>query len=165
MKFELVDPTHLSRLISFEVENRHWFESFIEPRPDSFYHGNAIEQHLKQQIQGYLSETHYPGLVTNQYAIMARVNLKSLCLASKTAEVGFRVAQQYAAAGVASYGLKGLIEVAKNHYGLTLLKGFVLDNNPASARVLIKQGFKPVKVHQNYISFNSLSCSEYHLAL
>jgi ribosomal-protein-alanine N-acetyltransferase len=167
MKFELLTNHYLSQLITFEYENRDWFESFIESRGDSFYGQKSIKKHLIDSVNEYTLGQKYPAVVVNEHHIMGRANLKNICLKSKTAEVGYRVAECYSGTGVASYSLKELIKVSKEKLALKSLNAIVLDNNPASARVLEKKGFEQVETISNFYNFlgDELSGTKYQLKL
>ena len=167
MRFELLSRQHLSQLIAFEYQNRKWFETYIESRGEGFYTHDSIQAHLLEFIDAYKSGNLLPAVITMEQRIVGRANLKDICVKSKTAEVGYRVAKSEIGSGVASFGLKELIKISKQKLGLVLLKAVVMENNPASAKVLEKQGFIQSKEISGFYNFhgNNLSCAEYQLSL
>ncbi|MEE3058168.1 MAG: GNAT family protein, partial [Pseudomonadota bacterium] len=70
----------------------------------------------------------------------ARANIKNR--AGDKAEIGYRVAEKDCGKGIASRCVSFLIEEAKS-MGIKLLTAEVMDNNAASEKVLIKNGFSP----------------------
>ena len=46
MQLELLSKVHLEKLLAFELENRSWFESLIEPRGDDFYSAKCVERYI-----------------------------------------------------------------------------------------------------------------------
>ncbi|CAD2223709.1 Ribosome protein acetyltransferase (fragment) [Pseudoalteromonas sp. 3J6] len=56
-----------------------------------------------------------------------------------------------------------LINIAQSKFNITQLKALVLENNPASMRVLKKFGFQAINTNVNAITINGrrLSCIEF----
>ncbi len=167
MKLELLSENHIAELMFFEHENRYWFEKFIESRGNDFYSQTSIEQHIIENIQAYHLGKQYPAVVVNGGHIIGRVNLKNICGKAKIADVGYRVSESFSGRGVAGFGVQMLIEISKEQLNLNCLRAFVLENNPASSRVLEKQGFTPNKYIDNYVTVAGidLSCTEYQLKI
>lgn len=139
MKFESLSINHLRPLLEFEVDNRVWFESMIAPRPSSFYCVSGVVQHIEDMLLGMSSNTLFSGVLMDGRRVVARGNLKDI--SEQVAYVGYRVAQDFLSQGLASRCLTELTIKAKQ-LGIHTLKAQVLANNPASARVLMKQGFE-----------------------
>ena len=160
MKFEVVAAEHLTALYEFETENRVWFESVIAPRVDSFYSVSGVHEHIEQLVQGMAEQTLFATLLIHNNQVVARGNLKEI--KEGEAYVGYRVGQAFLSQGLASLCLNHLIEKAKE-LGIHTLKAQVLNNNPASAKVLQKQGFECVKLIEQYYQLNGelLDCAEY----
>lgn len=163
MKFEALSMAHAVQLYDFEMRNRKWFESLIEPRNGSFYSFSGVAEHIefltKQSARGLA----YSMILMKGEAIIARANLKDI--GGVSAYVGYRVDKDYVSQGIASLCLSELLEVGRNKYRLNDLKAQALDNNPASQRVLEKSGFQAVKTIPNFMTLNgqALSCKEYQL--
>ena len=167
MQLELLDEKHLDALLDFEIENRAYFEALIESRGESFYRRQVILSHIRDLMSDYETGDKLSSLVMQGEQVIARANIKEIDDDKASAEVGYRVAEAAAGKGVASFALSSLIELAKTQLALKSLTAWVMSNNPASARVLEKQGFTKQQTIQNYYCFHGryLACSEYRLTL
>lgn len=167
MQLELLDEKHLEPLLDFELENRIYFERLIQSRGHDFYRKPVVLAHIRDLMSDYIAGEKVSSLVTNKEVVIARANIKSINDKTSTAEVGYRVAESMSGQGVASYALEGLIDLAKTQLGLKSLTAWVMSNNPASVRVLEKQGFAIQQTIQNHYCFKGryLACSEYALRL
>lgn len=163
MEFVILNKIHASQLLDFELENKHWFESFIEPRLSDFYSENGINEHIEYLINQMNVGKAYCGVLIENNKIVARANLRDIL--NQTAYVGYRVAKNSTSKGVASYCLSQLLEIAKNKLGVKQLKAQVLENNPASMHVLQKLGFQALSTKANFLTLHNkkLSCIEYGL--
>jgi len=163
MKFEILSRHHLKQLLDFELKNKSWFESLIEPRDIKFYSEKGVSQHIEMHIDNMNSGSAFCGVLVRNNTIVARGNLKDI--SSKEAFVGYRVSKQFVSQGLASFCLIELIKIAQNKFDIQVLKAQVLDNNPASKHILIKQGFEAVVNIPNFLTLNNkqLSCTEFSL--
>lgn len=163
MKFEVLSMNHVRQLLDFELENRSWFESLIEPRDNSFYSEQGVGNHIKSLICDMKNDTAYCGVLVYNNKIIARANLKDI--AKQYAFVGYRVSKQFISRGCASYCLSQLIEVAINKLGIKTLDAHVLENNPASKRVLEKYGFIEADSSIPFIIINNekIACTCFRL--
>lgn len=167
MIFETLTTKHVNLLFQFELENRAWFESLITARADDFYSESAVKAHIDHCIREEKLGKNYSGLLINNGVIVARANLKDINKQDHTCAVGYRVAKNAIGNGYASFCLSELIEKAQVLYSVKLLKAQVLDNNPASKKVLTKLGFQAFEHKVNFIELNGkkLNCTSYHLVL
>jgi ribosomal-protein-alanine N-acetyltransferase len=165
MKFEVLSIEHLTQLLNFELENRSWFESLIEPRGDNFYTETGVKMHIGSLIENMQAGTAYCGVLVHNSKIVARANLKDI--AKQHASVGYRVSKQYISQGIASQCLSKLIEISSNKLNIETLDAYVLENNPASKRVLCKHGFKQTNNVPKSITINSekVACSSFRLSI
>lgn len=154
MKFEPLTTEHLSALLDFELSNKAWFDSVIAPRNDDFYSVEGVSEHIDDIVQNVSKNTVFAGVMTDNGEIVARANLKDIT--DDSAYVGYRVSKDTLSKGVATKCLKELIDKAKK-LGVTRLKAQVLNNNPASARVLEKQGFVKVETVAAFYQLNGES--------
>ena len=83
-------------------------------------------------------------------------NLKEIDCRLQKAEVGYRIAERYTGKGIASNCLRELIFEARARFGLQSLYANVLDNNPASKRVLEKQGFRSVGYEPEFFEIDGI---------
>lgn len=163
MKFQALSCEHLEQLFQFELENRIWFESLIASRGEDFYSRSNIKQHIFDCMASAKQGHSYSGVLIANNAIVARGNLKNICAKKHSGSVGYRVAKNCIGKGFASFCLSKLIKVASNDLALSKLNAQVLDNNPASAAVLIKRGFKAKSYQPNYFTVNGekFGCTNY----
>lgn len=163
MKFETVSKHHAKKLLDFELENQTWFESLIEARDNSFYTDKGVTLHIESLIKQMDLGTGFSGVLMHNNVIVARANLKDIT--GNTATVGYRVAQNSVSKGFASYCLVHLLKIAQSKFGVKHIKAQVLENNPASMRVLQKHGFKIICKKSDDITFNNkkLNCTELEL--
>lgn len=129
-------------LLAFEVQQRAWFEQFIEARPDDFYSAAGIRRHISTLLDGLDQGRWHPCLLLDAAGqIVGRANLKDIDRASGEGEVGYRIGQAASGRGYASAALAHLIALAREQWPLRTLNAYVTDHNPASARVLVRKGF------------------------
>lgn len=136
MHFELLHESHTHRLLHFENQNRAYFERFISPRETSFYSESGVICHINALTN---SESATAFLLIEGERIVARANIKNL-IHNEHAEIGYRVGQNDTGKGVASACVQFLIKQAVQ-FNLKYLSAYVMDNNRASEKVLIRNGF------------------------
>lgn len=136
-----------SRLLHFEQNNRAWFESQIEARPNDFYTIDGVHQHIAELLAAYATGRAYPCLlVSEEGEILGRANLKNIQRSEGKAEVGYRIGYLHLGKGMATVALDQLITSARQTWRLQQLHAYVTDDNLASSRVLQKAGFKSDEV-------------------
>ena len=87
--------------------------------------------------------------------IVGRINLIVLGSDKKTAELGYRIGENYTNLGYASEAVKIVLDKAFNIYGLNrIIAGTAIDNF-ASKKVLIKNGFIFSKIIENDLKINN----------
>lgn len=167
MIFETLSDKHLNRLFQFELENREWFESMVSPRDDFFYSYSGVKRHILDSMNNMQLGTHYSGVLILNDQIVARGNLKDICVENNNGSVGYRVGKSSTGKGYATYCLAELVKIAANLYSINELEAQVLDNNPASKVVLQKLGFNVESHQENFISLNSvtLGCTTFKCVL
>lgn len=153
MQLELLSEHHLKQLFDFELDNRSWFESLIEPRANDFYSKQGVEQHINAELDKVSSGSAFCGLLIKDNEIVARANLRDIT--SKKAFVGYRVSKRFLSQGYAGFCLASLVEIAKREFSVQFLEAKVLENNPASKRVLLKQGFEVIGDAPDFITLNN----------
>ncbi|OUL56658.1 GNAT family N-acetyltransferase [Pseudoalteromonas ulvae] len=161
MVFEKLAKHHASQLLDFELDNKQWFETLIEPRAKSFYSIKGVTEHIDLLNVQMDNGTGYSGVLLQDNIIVARANIKDI--SNNEAFVGYRVAKAFTGKGVASFCLSQLINIAQSKFNITELKALVLENNPASMHVLRKFGFEATSRNVNTKTLNGkqLSCIEF----
>lgn len=135
---ELVRADHAEALLAFERENREYFAAVIPDRGDQYFAEFAARhaQLLEWQAAG---TDYFHVLATDTGGIVGRVNLVEVKDAS--AELGYRIAEAAAGQGLATAAVAEIRKLAATTYGLTSLRAKVTLDNPASHRVLERNGF------------------------
>lgn len=134
--------TDAQALLAFETDNRQWFESHIDARAPAFYSLPGVTEH----IQGYLSDfadgRWHPFVVEETGGkIVGRANLKSIDPVQRTAQIGYRIAQDACGQGLATLAVRHLIQEARRRWQLSQLVAYVYEANLGSKKVLARCGF------------------------
>jgi ribosomal-protein-alanine N-acetyltransferase len=137
----LVRLDHAAALLAFEQENRAYFAAVIPDRGDEFFaeFDARHAQLLESQTSG---ADYFHLLVAEDGEVVGRVNL--INVADGSAELGYRIAQKAAGQGLATSAVREVRELAARRYGLTRLRARATMDNPASHKVLERNGFVPV---------------------
>lgn len=123
-------------LFAFEVENRAWFEAWVGPRPDTYWEQSSLARIIRAQVED--GEAMF--LIKRGDEILGRLNLTAAD--GGVAQLGYRVGQRHVGQGVASAAVMLAVDAARP-FGLWALEARAAENNPASKRVLEKNGFMP----------------------
>jgi ribosomal-protein-alanine N-acetyltransferase len=155
---EALSASHSEALLAFERENREYFAASVPDRGDAYFDEFDLrhESLLAEQEAGICR---FHVLVDDAGAVVGRVNL--IDLENGSAELGYRIAEKAAGKGLASAAVRAVIEVAAAEYGLTMLRARATLDNPASAAVLTRAGFRPV----GNITLNGRPATSYELKL
>jgi ribosomal-protein-alanine N-acetyltransferase len=151
---QLLRLDHAPALLAFERENRAYFAASIPDRGDEFF--AEFDTRHAQLLAWQAAGTDYLHvLVTEGGEVVGRVNLTEV--ADGSAELGYRIAQKAAGQGLATAAVhkvreQGLAtaavhkvrELAATEYSLTRLRARVTLDNPASRKVLERNGFVAV---------------------
>ena len=147
--------TDTEALLAFEIRNREWFEAHIDARDTSFYSLQGVAEHIDSYLTGLAIGAWHPFVIEDSsQAIVGRANLKSIDLATGSAEVGYRIDQHSCGQGLATLALRHLIQQAKTRWGITQLVAFVFKENLGSRKVLDRCGFQLEQAACNEITGN-----------
>ncbi len=139
-------------LFAFEQDNWNYFSQFIPPRPDSYRDYQSFchiqDELLAEQSEGKIA---FFVLYNDNNQIIARVNLRDFT--DNSASLGYRVCQSVAGQGVATAIVKQIIQQARL-MNLEKLTAIVMNNNPASKKVLLNNGFNHSHTEKNAYEFN-----------
>ncbi|MFZ6644955.1 GNAT family N-acetyltransferase [Undibacterium sp. TJN25] len=142
MQLKLLQQNDAGPLLQFETANRAWFEQFIETRGVWFYTPEGMRAHIADFMEKHAAGRLYPYLVLDEAgSIIGRVNLRDVECAAGTARLGYRVGTDYAGCGITSAAVLQVLDIARSQLGLKRIIAHVSVENPASARVLEKNGF------------------------
>ena len=131
---------HAAAVLAFELANRGYFAASISDRGDEFFDQFA-ERHSALLAEQEAGTGAFHVLVAEDGSVLGRFNL--VFAGDRTAELGYRVAQDVAGHGVATATVRDLCELAAARYGLRMLRAAVSRTNAASQKVLTKAGFVP----------------------
>lgn len=145
MRLEQVTAGHLEAVLAFETVNREYFAAAIPDRGEEFF-ADYPARHaalLRMQDEG---TDRFHVLVTGDGAIAGRFNLVDI--RDGEAELGYRVGRDFAGRGVATEGVRRVLELAGTEYGLKRLRAQTSADNHASQKVLLRNGFKLISRQQ-----------------
>ena len=137
-ELQLVRPDHAPALLAFEQENRAYFAAVIPDRGDDYF-AEFDERHAELLESQAAGTDYFHVLVAEGGEIVGRVNL--LKVEDGAAELGYRIAEKAAGQGLATAAVREVRELAAEKYGLTRLRARVTLDNPASGKVLERNGF------------------------
>jgi ribosomal-protein-alanine N-acetyltransferase len=132
---------HAPAILDFETRNRDYFAASITDRGDEFFERFA-ERHAERLAEQASGRGAYYVLVDDDGVVLGRFNL--VFSADGVAELGYRVAQQFAGHGVATATVRDLCHLAASQHGVAKLRAATSDDNAASRRVLLNTGFVPI---------------------
>ncbi|WP_434706354.1 GNAT family N-acetyltransferase [Pseudomonas sp. Z1-12] len=131
-------------LLAFEIHNREWFESQIDPRAPAFYSLTGVADHIESYLADFAEGAWHPFVIEDSNGrIVGRANLKGIHSSHGCAEVGYRIDQRACGQGLATLALKHLIQEARMRWNLTRLVAYVYESNVGSRKVLERCGFVP----------------------
>lgn len=140
-RLELVRADHAEALLVFEQENREYFAASIPDRGDEYF-AEFADRHARLLELQAAGTDRFHVLVTEDGRIAGRVNLVEI--EDGSAELGYRIGQAWTGRGVATAAVAELRGLATDSYGLSHLRAKVTLDNPASRRVLERNGFVAV---------------------
>ena len=140
-ELHLVRLDHAPALLEFEQRNRAYFAASVPDRGDEYF-AEFDERHAQLLASQAAGTDYFHVLVAEDGEVVGRVNLFEV--ADGSAELGYRIAQQAAGQGLATSAVREMCEFAAAQYGLTTLRARVTMDNPASSKVLERNGFVAV---------------------
>ncbi|MGN9778005.1 GNAT family N-acetyltransferase [Micromonospora sp. H33] len=137
---ERLDVSHAPALLRFERENRAFFARSVPDRGDGYFAGFDA-RHAALLAEQAAGTCHFHVLIDDDGEVLGRFNLVDVLDGS--AELGFRVAERATGQGVASEGVRRVLGLARDEYGLSRLYASAALDNAASLGVLRRTGFTP----------------------
>jgi ribosomal-protein-alanine N-acetyltransferase len=129
---------HATALLEFETANRDFFRRTIADRGDEFF-AEFGERHAALLAEQATGTCHFHVLVDEDGTVLGRFNLFDV--ADGSAELGYRIAERVAGRGLAKLGVRRVIALARDDYGLTRLTAGAGRTNLPSLGVLRATGF------------------------
>jgi len=140
-----ISPPTLSdadALLAFEVENRAYFEQWINARPNDYYSASGIREAIGAATRDMGGDRAYQYLVRLNEIIVGRVNLVSVTRPYfNRATLGYRIGRHFAGRGYASQAVKLAMDIAARELDLSRVEAIVRPQNIGSMRVLERNGF------------------------
>lgn len=140
-ELQLVRLDHAPALLVFEQDNRAYFAASIPDRGDEYF-AEFEERHAQLLALQATGTDYFHVLVAEAGEVVGRVNLFGV--AAGSADLGYRIAQKAAGRGLATAAVRMARELAAEQYGLSALRAKVTADNPASRKVLERNGFVAV---------------------
>ncbi len=151
-RFRPLTQADLPALLDFERENRAHFEQWVPPRPDWFFADPArYTAHMKTLLNEHRSGSFLMYVMEDTSGqILGRVNLTT----SPTPSLGYRIAKAHAGKGLASAAVHQICTIARQTHAMSELTAQAARSNPASQRVLTKNGFTKTQAPAHEATLN-----------
>ena len=129
-------------LLEFELENRAYFESWINAREDSYYTLSSVRQAIATAQGDVSADKAYQFLAKRKEVIVGRVNLSGVIRPYfNKALLGYRIGERFAGDGYATKAVELVLNKARDDFDLWRIEASVRPENQASSRVLTRNGF------------------------
>ena len=164
MHFSLIDLSDAEALLEFERRNRDWFDRFIPPREAEFYSLSGVKQHIRELLLDYHCHEMLPMLIKDNGQIVGRLNVIEIDYNQSLAQIGYRVGHDHINKGVAHWAVSKIIDQLSD-MGIVQVVAHASPDNPASCRVLEKNGFIVMELVENFAHLNgeAIHCHKYVL--
>lgn len=130
-------------LLAFELENRAYFERWINPREPDFYSLEAVQASIAEAEQARATDSAYAYVLKLRGEIVGRINLRHVERRFfNKAMLGYRMSAAHQGRGHATQALAMLLEEARTRLGLWRIEAEVRADNAGSSRVLLRNGFR-----------------------
>lgn len=142
MELSLLHIQDAHAVWAFETAHRQDFESWINARPDSYYSPDGFDLALQTALLQQSADQAYHYLIWEGGELVGRINLTQVRRSGfQSASLGYRIAPQHRGQGLASDAVQAVMQKAFHTHGLQRLEATARPENPASIRVLLKNGF------------------------
>ena len=156
ISLELLSEGNSLDVYAFETENREYFERNLPPRPANYFDLEGFKEITRELLTEQTNRDVYMHLIRDsQGALVGRINLSVLENDQKTAELGYRIGENYTNLGYASEAVKLVLDKAFHTYGLNRIIAGAATDNLASKRVLLKNGFNFSRIIENDLQMNN----------
>lgn len=156
ISLELMSEENSIDVYTFEKENQEYFERNLPPRPGNYFDPEGFKEITRELLTEQENHDIYMHLIRDSQGVMVgRINLSVLGNDRKTAELGYRIGENYTNLGYASEAVKLVLERAFHTYGLNRIIAGTATDNLASKRVLLKNGFTFIRNIENDLQMNN----------
>lgn len=130
-------------LLEFELENRRYFESWINARKCDYYNLDSVRHAIETAQSEASADTSYQFLATCHGVIVGRINLTGITRPYfNKASLGYRIGERFGGNGYATKAVERVLEKARTELDLWRIEATVRPENRGSARVLLRNGFE-----------------------
>ena len=143
-RLQLLPPSSadLPALLSFELDNRAYFERWVTARAPSYYHQEAIAAASEQAQRERQQDLAYQYLAKQDGQIIGRVNLTAVTRPYfNKATLGYRIGERFGGRGYATRVVALLLEEAFGTLELWRVEATARPQNLASIAVMQRNGF------------------------
>jgi ribosomal-protein-alanine N-acetyltransferase len=145
---ERLREDHAGALLEFEATNRGWFARSIPDRGDDYF-THFEERHTALLAEQATGRCHFHVMTDDAGVIVGRFNLVDV--ADGSAELGFRMAERATGRGLAKFGVRRILGLARDEYGLRRLTARARPWNAGSLGVLRGTGFRAVGAADDFV--------------
>lgn len=132
----------LNDLLSFEEENRAFFEASINARLPGYYCREGVAEAIVQAQQDAEADRGYQFLIREEGLLVGRVNLHRVQRPYfNCAELGYRVGARFTGRGIARAAVSQVLQRAFGELRLSRIEANARPENLGSIRVLETSGF------------------------
>ena len=156
ISLELMSEENSIDVYTFEKENQEYFERNLPPRPGNYFDPEGFKEITTELLMEQDNHDAYMHIIRDVQGVMVgRINLSVLGSDRKTAELGYRIGENYTDLGYASEAVKLILDKAFTTYGLNRIIAGTATDNLASQRVLLKNGFTFSRIIGNDLQINN----------
>ena len=152
ISLNLLQENDAEELLEFERVNRRFFEKMVPGRGDDYYQwATFLERHRELLEEQESSGCRFYLIKDPEGNIAGRINLVDIDEAAGTAEVGFRLGENYGGRGFGSKALSLLLSTESN---LKQIQAKTTTVNKSSQRVLERNGFIHMGISDDEFEMN-----------
>ena len=143
-RLQLLPPSSadLPALLTFELDNRAYFERWVTARAPSYYHQEAIAAAIEQAQRERQQDLAYQYLAKLDGQIIGRVNLTAVTRPYfNKATLGYRIGERFGGRGYATRVVALLLEEAFGTLELWRVEATARPQNMGSIAVMQRNGF------------------------
>ena len=130
-------------LLRFELENRAYFERWVQARDAAFYSADGVAAAIAAAETARAGGQAFQHLVVEGQRIVGRVNLTHVRRTHfHCADLGYRIGEHDGGRGIASRAVALCLEQAFGEHGLLRIEASARLENLGSIRVLERNGFR-----------------------
>lgn len=146
-------------LFKFEQDNWDYFSGIVGARPDSYRNYDSFvrvqNDILQQQAKGDIAFY----LIYQQDKLVGRINLRDI--RNGKANLGYRICQSASGIGIATLAVDKIVNIAPQ-LAIKRINAVVSETNPASEKVLLKNGFQYSHTENNAVMLNDIMINIRH---